>query len=472
MRILYVSPSSTQTKTFSNDRIKEPIETSPILRQFTTTMLSQNIFEKQFINRSKITMRYAYLNADRTRGIPAHKLYIDEVQDVLRDNIPVIEQCTSHAPDQLKGFVYAGTPKSLDNVIEEYRANQSTQNEWMVPCEGCNKWNNLGERNIGKKGPICATCGKAINPQSERAQWAPFVDQDEEQIKVPWQSYRISQLMVPWQIRNWGELIHNYEHYPRARFLNECLGISYSSGTRPLTQAQVRAQCGTHSMNDLEKLRALSNSEPFFFGIDWGSGDRSYTVLTISTYVNNRFRVVYAHRFVGEEADPEVQTQKIIDLGREFHVALIGADYGYGFGLNQRLVRAFGAQKVHTFQHMARINRRVFWDAKMLRWKIHRTEVMSAIFEAIKKGKAEFPRWEEFRQPFAEDFTNIYSEYNERLRMIMYDHKAGSPDDSFHSFMFGWLASMIMIRRPDIIAPSQEIDGVPVSAYRGPTDQG
>ena len=43
MRILYVSPSATQTKTFSNDRVKEPIETSPMLKRFTTKMLSQNI---------------------------------------------------------------------------------------------------------------------------------------------------------------------------------------------------------------------------------------------------------------------------------------------------------------------------------------------------------------------------------------------------------------------------------------------
>jgi len=94
-KALYVSPSATQTKTFSNDRIKEPIETSPVLKRFTTTMLSQNIFEKQFVNRSKVTLRYAYLNADRTRGIPAFLLAIDEYQDVLQDNVPVIQQCLS-----------------------------------------------------------------------------------------------------------------------------------------------------------------------------------------------------------------------------------------------------------------------------------------------------------------------------------------------------------------------------------------
>lgn len=473
IRILYVSPSGSQTKNFSRDRIKEPIETSELLRQFTTRMLSQNVFDKQFINRSMITMRYAYLNADRARGIPAWQLYLDEIQDILRSCIPVLEQCTSHAPDRWKSFVYAGTPKSLDNVIEEYRANKSTQGEWVVPCEGCNTWNVLGEKNIGKKGPICSKCGKAIDPQGERAQWAWMVTPDEERIHVPFESYRISQLMVPWKIRNWHEVLHDYVNHPRAQFMNECLGISFESGTRPLNQAQLRVQCGTHSMSELESLRHRSLAEPFFFGVDWGSGDSAYTVLTIATYVNDRFRVIFMHRFVGEDADPDVQVKKIIEMGHHFNVATIGADRGYGFGMNSRLVRAFGNKRVHQFQHLGKLTKKVIFDPKLMYWKMHRTAVMSDIFEAIKKGKAEFPRWDEFKKPYAEDFTSIYSEYNERLRMIQYDHKRGSPDDSFHSFMYAWLSSMIMIPRPDIIAPSQESeDGKVLSPYTGPVYQG
>ncbi len=408
-----------------------------------------------------------------TRGIPAWKLFIDEIQDILRDSIPVIEQCTSHAPDQWKSYLYSGTPKTLNNIIEDYRANRSTQGEWVVPCDGCNNWNVLGESNIGLKGPICSKCGKAIDPQGERAQWAWMVEPDEERIKVPWESYRISQLMVPWKIRNWNEVLHDYKNYPRAQFMNECLGLSYESGTRPITSAQIRAQCGTHRIADFENLQNLSRVQPFYFGIDWGSGDNSYTVLVICTYVENRFRMVYAQRFVGEDADPAIQIVKIIELANKYNVALIGADYGFGFGMNHHLVRAFGANRVHTYQHMARINKRVVYDPKMLRWKIHRSEVMSAIFEAIKKGKAEFPCWDDFERPFAEDMTNIYSEYNEKLRMIMYDHKQGQPDDTFHAFLFCWLASMLVVRRPDIIAPTLEAaDGTPMSTYSGPTSQG
>jgi len=311
---LYVSPSATQTKTFSSDRIKEPIETSPVLRAYTTKMLSQNVFEKQFVNRAKITLRYAFLNADRTRGLPAWALMIDELQDILQDNIPVIEQCTSHAPENWKTFIYSGTPKSLDNTIEWYRSSLSTQGEWVVPCdctggEAGRYWNILGEKNIGKKGLICEHCGQLIFPQRDEAQWANMID------KADFESYRIPQLMVPW--RSWDEILLDYKRYPRDRFYNEVLGISFDSGMRPLTMADVKNACdervSMHSTH-LNSYQQKSQSQDIFAGIDWGGGDsgNSYTVLTLATYVENKFRIFYIHRFIGEDLDPNPQLEKIM----------------------------------------------------------------------------------------------------------------------------------------------------------------
>lgn len=409
-----------------------------------------------------------------TRGIPAWQLYIDEIQDVLRDNIPVIEQCTSHAPDNWKAYVYSGTPKSLDNIIEDYRANLSTQGEWAVPCEACGNWNILGENNIGLKGPICARCGKIIDPQGERAQWVWMVEPDEERRKVPWESYRIPQLMVPWKIRNWNEVLHDYENYPRPKFMNECLGVSYESGLRPITRPQVRACCTGSSIHEIEKFRPKSLGQPFFAGIDWGTGDNSYTVLSIGTYFEMKYRLLYIHRYTGEMADPEKQIADIIETCSKYNVALIGADWGFGFGMNGRLKNAFGARRVQLFQYMGQLTEgKMVFDKKLGRWKLHRTAIMSGVFDAIKKRKCEFPPWEEFQKPYAQDFTNIYAEYHERLRMVLYDHKPGNPDDSFHSFLLSWVVSMLVIPRPDILNPDQEdSDGNYISSYQGPVDQG
>lgn len=471
-KVLYVSSSATQTKTFSNDRIKEPIETSPILRKFTTTMLSSNVLEKQFVNRSKITMRYAYLNADRTRGIPAWMLQLDEFQDIMSENIPVIEQCTSHAPEKYKRFIYAGTPKSLDNGIEYHRERMSTQGEWVVPCERHTPyhWNILGEKNIGKKGLVCEKCHQLIDPMGEKAQWARMVEE------APFESYRIPQLMVPWI--PWDDILLNYERYSRDKFYNEVLGISYDSGLRPLTTEQIKTICNKDiHIIDYENYRTLSFSQPIFGGIDWGTGEHSYTVLVLATYVDMRFRVFYAHRFTGEETDPTTQLERICELINFFNVRVVGVDYGGGFDRNDHLVRKFGPRRIWKYQYLARARKKVEWDTKLGRFKTHRTEVMSDVFNTIKRTtprpQVEFPRWEDWKDPFAQDFLNIFSEYNETLKMIQYKHGVDKPDDTYHAFLTCLLASMIVIPRPDIITPRRETKtGVMESMYSGPVDQG
>ena len=467
-KVLYVSPSATQTKTFSNDRIKEPIETSPVLKKFTTSMLSSNILEKQFINRSKITMRYAFLNADRCRGIPAWMLQLDEFQDIMSENIPVIEQCLSHAPERWKRFVYAGTPKSLDNNIEYYRERLSTQGEWVVPCERHlpAHWNVLGEKNIGRKSLVCEKCHKPIDPMGPRSQWANMVKE------APFESYRIPQLMVPW--KPWDEIVLDYERYPRDKFYNEVLGISYDSGTRPLTTDQMRAVCNENvHMVDSDNYRQLSFSQPIFAGIDWGTGEHSYTVLVLATYIDMKFRVFYAHRFTGVETEPVRQLELICDLLNFFNVQVVGTDYGGGFDRNDHLIRKFGPTRIWKYQYLARTGLKVEWDTKLGRFKVHRTEVMSDIFNAIKRGKdCEFPRYEEWRDPYGQDFLNIFSEYSDSMRMIQYKHGVDKPNDTFHAFVTCWLASMLVQPRPDIILPRRENEsGVMEEMYSGPTDQ-
>ena len=479
-RTLYVSPSATQTKTFSVDRLKEPLETSDILKGFTTSLLQQNVFEKQFVNRAKITLRYAFLNADRIRGIASWRLLIDEIQDILADNIPVIEQSTSHAPERWKSFVYAGTPKSLDNSIEYYRSGtakdgtpMSTMGEWVVPCDrhggdGGRYWNILCEKNIQKKGLSCERCHQLINPMHEDAQWAMM------QAKGIFESYRIPQLMVPW--RSWAEIMLDYGRYDRARFYNEVLGTSYDSGLRPLTRQQMRDVCTGDPMTPkyLEKYKTLSASNPVFAGIDWGTGENSYTVLTLGMYVNSKFTIFYAHRFTGEDVDPEPQLEKISQMIQYFNVRLIGTDYGGGFHPNDRLTRLFGPKRVWKYQWMARGKKKLEWKGSFRRYQAVRTEVLSDVFNAIKRKQLMFPVWSDFEDPYAQDFLNVFAKYNNQLRMIQYDHRPDRPDDTLHSTTYCFLVSMLLYPRPDIIAPNRELpnQGPLRTGNTGATNQG
>lgn len=456
---LYVSPTNQQTKTFSNDRIKEPIETSARLKAWTTDKLAQNVFQKKFINRSQIVLRYAFLNADRVRGIPADMVCIDEIQDIHTDSVPVIEECLSHSAFKFK--LYAGTPKSLDNTIESLWAEDSTQNEWVVPCDMCGGgdyryWNILDESNIGKKSLICDKCGAALNPMHDDSQWASM--NPKPRVPNPMAGYRIPQIMVPWV--EWDDILSKQLMYTRAKFYNECLGLSYDSGTRPLTRQDILDNCVDSVRltpdgirNSIRACGATQN----FMGIDWGTGEQTYTLVVVCSYLNGKFQIVYCRRFEGAESEPLVQLEKVYELVKVWKPELIGCDYGGGFDRNDALIRKFGPTRVFKYQYSTISSGKVKWDAGLARFLLNRTEVMSDIFNAIKrKNVFGFPKWEDFDQPFAADMLNIFSEFSEERRMNEYKKSKGVADDTFHSLLLAFMVSTIKVPRPDVIIPQKQ----------------
>jgi hypothetical protein len=463
--ILYVSPTNQQTKVFSQDRLKETIETSDILRAWTTTKLSDNVFLKKFINRSQITLRYAFHNADRTRGIPADLICIDEIQDIITDNIPVIEECASHSP--FKVFIYSGTPKSYDNALEHYWTAFSTQNEWVVPCERHGlpgqpsswHWNILGEENIGKKGLVCDRCKEIINPMHPNAQWASMNPTVKQKLQKDWyEGFRIPQLMVPWL--EWGEILDKKAKYPQSQFYNEVLGISYDSGTRPLTRQDLIDNCTPGmfmSTEGLAKIKSrLGQASPVYAGIDWGTGEGSYTVMSLGAYIDEKFTIFYIHRFEGQEVEPPVQLDLIGQLIQYWNIKLVGCDYGGGFDRNDALARKFGRNRIVKYQY-SQPGQKVKWEEGLNRFLVHRTEVMSDMFSAIKrKDVLRFPDFQQFEDPYASDFLGIFSEYSETQRQVQYKHPPDKTDDSFHSVLLCFLASMLMHPRHDVLNPSQK----------------
>lgn len=463
-RVLYVTATAQQAQVFSVDRVKDPLEFSPELQQLTDNKLNQNVFFKQFRNRSQIRIRYAFLSADRTRGIATDLIEIDEIQDIITENIPVIEQCVSHS--FWKIFCYSGTPKSLDNTIEVYWSDFSTQNEWVVPCErhGTPKrpdtwhWNILGARNIGKEGLICAKCKKPISARHPLAQWVSMqpITQD-NQNRVTFEGYRVPHIMVPWV--DWKEVLAAREHYSTPLFNNEILGLSYDSGTRPLTRAQIKSICRSDiHFTDVEENARKCHGH-VFAGIDYGTGEAaSYTVIALGGYMDHGFQIFFMHRFTGDDLEPRLQLDKIVALLVKVNFTLIGADYGGGFDRNDWLMRNFGPERLFKFMYSAQPKRKVKWQPQLGRFVLHRTEIMSDIFNALKAKKIWLPNWEEMLTPHGEDFLNIFSEFNRQLRMIQYKNSPGKADDSFHAVLYCLLASMMVRPRPDLLIPTSASD--------------
>ena len=463
-RTLYVSPSATQTKEFSKTRLRAILETCPDLRQWFPMHMTDNVFEKRAINRSTITLRYAFLNADRCRGLSADFVAIDEFQGIDTDNIPIIEETAFTSP--YKFFSYSGTPTSLDNPIEKYWSERSTQNEWAVPCDrhGTPKaphswhWNILGEGNIGEKGLICDKCGGPIDAARPEAQWVRTGSPDPK--LSTFEGFRIPQLMVPWL--DWKDLYTKYKSYNRAQFYNECLGRSYDSGQRPLTAAEVQRNCDPNMRLSAEGVRAWREKMtgiPLYGGVDWGQdSSKSYTVMKVGGYYQGAFRVIFAHRFDGTEQEPRTQMDTICRTIDTFELARVGVDHGGGHWPNDELLRKYGSQRIVRFQY-SQPNVFMKWDTNLGRYLLHRSEVMSAIFNAIKRGNVvRFPSWVDFASPFGSDMLSIFSEYNERMHMTQYKKSLNNTDDSFHAFLLTLVVSMLDVPRPDIFVPNASID--------------
>ncbi|MBM4360977.1 MAG: hypothetical protein FJ096_23000 [Deltaproteobacteria bacterium] len=192
-------------------------------------------------------------------------------------------------------------------------------------------------------------------------------------------------------------------------------------------------------------------------GIDWGTGEQTYTVAVIGAYFNSRFRVLYAERFEGRLAEPEEQLARIDDLIRTWNVQMLGTDYGGGFDRNDALIRKYGVRRIFKYQYSTISKGKVKWDGGLGRFLVNRTEVMSDIFNAIKRRNVfHFPRWEDWEQPFASDMLNIFSEFSEERRVNEYKKSKGVSDDTFHALLLCFLVSQLQHPRPDVLAPTKE----------------
>jgi hypothetical protein len=378
---IFVSPSASQTKDFSNDRLNQFLKNSDYINSnlFDLTC-TDRVDQKSLLNGSNIYLRYAFHNADRTRGISADKVCIDEIQDIRTDNISVIEECASHSDRKNKGhpyksYLYSGTPKSTSNSIE-YFWKKSTMREWGIKCTGCGHWAlELSLKNIGKEYLVCERCDHQLYPQTGR--W--IITNPGKDIE----GYHICQLSVPWL--DWKkDILFKLDTYPQNRFYNEVLGLSYDSGSKPLTMVHLR-QCCNSERKDWWKHDEGYIPRPVFAGIDWAlTSDKSFTILTIGSWLPypNKFIVLYQRKFEAN-LDINQQTEAIKIICEQYGVDLIGCDWGAGVANNLKLIEHFGSDRVAQYYNSGSQKNRIQWNEKRQMFTISRTTVLTDLFNYI-----------------------------------------------------------------------------------------
>ena len=286
---LYVTPLYEMIRRFSHNYVREFIESSPSKELLVSEDLAQNVLQRQFNNGSNMYFSYAFLDAERTRGIPADKNAIDEVQDIQYDFLQIIHETLSGSPYAVKA--YSGTPKTLDNTMEKLWQD-SSQAEWIIKCHhsGCNYWNvpslshdllkMLGpwHEEISEKipGVVCAKCRKHLNPRSGR--WVHAYPER----RWSFSGYHIPQIILPMHYANpekWDILIGKSQGRANTTFttfLNEVCGESYDEGSKLLSETDLKAAAVLPWPNDWRKAAdQIGGYVRRVLAVDWGGGGGS-----------------------------------------------------------------------------------------------------------------------------------------------------------------------------------------------------
>lgn len=437
---LFVAPTENQITTFNKQKLDPTLIHSPDFRSvwFRKDITNQATF-KQLSNGSSIILRSCFLTADSIRGISSDQVCLDEVQDILTDNIPVILECMTKS--DYKYTLMAGTPKTNQHSIEFFW-DKSTRYEWLVPCLSCNKWNLLGENNVRYEGLCCSACDAFLD--ASRGEWVATNPDRNATVA----GYRIPQIMVPW-IPWHGEnsIWDKYLSYSKEKFYNEVLALPYDNASCPITVDQLMAICDPQLSMILSRgIGGKLDSMIITAGVDWGTGqdDGSYTLLVIGGFTpDGRFVQLFAKRYEGPEAEPEHAIKDIIKILKRFRIDLVGVDWGFGFGMNSRLMEFF-PDKVVEFFNSDNQRQMMKYDKDGRRWTLSRTMVMSEMFSLMKTSNVILPKWEETKV-FARDALNIFTDYMQRggSTIMRYNHAPGKQDDWFLAIIYAYMASVV-----------------------------
>lgn len=285
---LYVTPLYEMIRRFSHNYVRQFIDTSPLRHLFAGPKTAGNVLQRGFPNGASMYFSFAFLDAERTRGIPADKNVIDEVQDMNWDFLDIIHETLSGS--EAWGTVqYAGTPKSLDNTMERLWQ-ESSQAEWIIKCQrgGCGHWNVPAFTHdlldmIGKyrddisedsPGVVCAKCGHPVDPR-RHGRWVHA----REGLRWDFAGYHVPQIIMPMHYGNpakWSLLLNKMAgggNTTQTVFLNEVCGESSDAGSKMVTVSDLKAAANLGHKNRAEDAERLIRKYTLrVLAVDWGGG--------------------------------------------------------------------------------------------------------------------------------------------------------------------------------------------------------
>ncbi len=470
-RALYIAPLKDQVKTFA-DRLQDMQRGSIFSPDAIVAKgLRNNLYYKESPRGGSLRLQNLLTDPSRVRGQSVDEIVIDECQDFDMDHLQELTQVqkASKRPSR----VFAGTSKEIDTCLEVHYQ-KGSRGVWHVRGGKPGRWWSLNDPDVIDKiitvdGLRCPETKKLLNPMD-----GEFVHEDPRRIYAGFPSFHLPQIIVPEYASGvkWLEIWEDFKHYPRPKFLKEVMGIPVESGSREITENDLKQMCDPDMTFGKIQAEILSGKRRYHYiisGCDWGGSDynpasktkQSYTVhVMLGITHDGNFDLIHAARYAGM-AYQDIAGQ-IVHNHNKFNGFAIATDNGVGHYYNAYL-RDCGkirSDRLILFQYndvkdyMAQIE-----NAMFNLYSLNRTDSLSALFADVKAPRMRLrcPRWDE-SSPFLLDFLNsirTITELPNGRGIMRYVRHGSKADDFMQAVNFAVNLGRVLLRENMI--PSQQL---------------
>lgn len=420
-KVLTICPLYEQIRRLSNNYVRPLIELSPLRALLQSTSTTNSVLQRTFRNGSLMQFSFALLDANRVRGISTHFLAIDEFQDIDPAHLPIISECVTASPWDIR--LYTGTPKSLDNILHGTWM-QSSQAEFFIPCDRCGAWNIPSKEyhidamigplhdNISEAHPaiICYRCRAPL--YARRGRWVHRYPSRVEQFS----GYHIPQIILPLHYARydrWQELLAKRAgagNMTTYQFYNEVLGEAMDSGQKLVTETDLRHAAtlpwsNNPDMPDEAVFARLPHYKMRVLGCDWGGGGEegvSFTVLALLGLLpTGEIHCLWGKRLLLAN-DHLREAEECLRRMNQFGATLLAHDYT-GAGIVRETVMVQAGMSLHQLMPIQYIRAA---QGDMIRYipatplhnrshyRLDKTRSLLYVCQAIKTGLLRFFRYD------------------------------------------------------------------------------
>lgn len=457
--VVYAFPQKDQAEWFSNNYFKPIALSSPLTKPLMNN--KDAVLQRDFATGGSAFFRYIGDSADRARGVKTDECMVDEVQGHDLDAVDVLLASMSASPHKL--VRYTGTPKTFDNPIQVLWE-RSSQAVWHIPC-GCGLTNICNVDNhllkmLGETTLICAKCGRPVDSSKG------FYVHKYPERQLLFAGYHMPQPIFPIHYGNelaWSVLKDAIKVKPTYYWMNELLGESYDSGTKLITELQLKEAAIAEycQPSDYPTSNYMANA----LGIDWG-GKGKETAKDSEEFISNTAIALGGIRTDGKveiryisrtpyTMDYTAEAAFVKDIAQATIIDFVGSDNGGAGDLREHVLRAAGVPAEiiipFTYTHHSSKKPVVFWEppsdntasrGERVSYSLHKTRALTLVLEGIKRGYILLPTYERVKSELS-DFLALYEETKDTptggaSRLIRRQSK--KTDDIVHAICFCCIA--------------------------------